>query len=309
MPRPRPSQAPEGAASTDGIGSTIGGRPDAGSRNGPPEDLPEDVPEDLPEERPDDLAGPPSGGSGGSGGPPTPDAIVAWLEDDVLDGTVSLPDDYSAPLERSASDLAEAVAADGDELAPEISNHIRRNAIGDLEKLADSQDGGAIELSGDAAADADLALHKVDEILEFYGDYVTDEVAADVTTASDMVAAVLEDGVIDTDEGADLSAAAEMLQGILDDDGTVMSDAGMTWMSEKLDQVDTLLETGSLTLTAEQLAVAEQAHDDLVNFQPGSDDPWTIHEAVDALRFGIDADILNLAHAHDGAVDADVLIM
>ncbi|MBF0333199.1 MAG: hypothetical protein HQL40_06050 [Alphaproteobacteria bacterium] len=238
------------------------------------------------------------GGPRRAGGPPSIELIETWVGEVLTAGGISLPDGAETFLDGVADNYEAVVEADGSLLSRDYCMHLKA-VVSDLETLAEDGDVALATVASGYPNDTmlSLAIHKIDEFVDFEGVNLSTEVVTRLETAQASLETVYADGVLSEAEKTTVAAAAVTVESILTDSFTKISDTGLAAFSSDAADLRTLLSTGFLALDAADRALFETAASDIAALDALSDAArgWGVHEVVDSLRFDYGGHYLALA--------------
>lgn len=230
--------------------------------------------------------------------------VATWLDTVVSTGTITADGTQTARLTAVSTLLDEVIAANGTELAPG-QERMLDSLVHDLQRVAQRGDATVKTPDGSSATLLGQAEQRLETFLADQGSTLSDAAKAKLTEALGTLQTVYADGTVTTEERASVATAATVVSGVVTDDFVKLSEAGLTALQTEAAQIDTLLSTGSLTLTAEQRAAAQTA-DAAVQalIDAGTVQPSALHTALESLYDAIPGAVVDvsgpLLHGHGG---------
>ena len=221
-----------------------------------------------------------------------------WLDEVVAAGGVAADTAERERLEHAAEKLTDVIEADGSELAPD-----HERLLGSVARALSE-----VTKNGDRAVDSDnaeystllgQAEYKLEEFLEHSGDMLSAEASTRLTGALATLETVYADGVVSTAEQTSVGEARDAVCGVLKDDFVKLSDAGLLELQDGLDDLEILVDTGFLSLDADQWTAVNTAESAFGALIAGTGTEEVAHEALSGLREVLIGAIVDLANPMD----------
>jgi len=246
------------------------------------------------------MSGGPGGGHGGeghgAGGPPSVDAVSAWVDDVLSDGGFTATGTAATRIDKIADALDEVVQSGGTDL-PQAYVRALESTIRDLRSVAQNGDKTLGDGSGDTehATVMAKAVDKLETFLENEGDSLSSEATTRLQSVLNSMNSVYSDGAVSAAEQTTLKTVADDLCDVLIEDFTKLSDAGLAALSAQASDLHTLADTGFLALDDAQRATLTGAQTALDAIDTTNPDRTAVHDVMDDLRSGLGGELLSLA--------------
>ncbi|WP_448190430.1 hypothetical protein [Azospirillum sp. sgz301742] len=226
--------------------------------------------------------------------------MVTWLDEVITAGGVTADAADVTRLQKAADHLAEVIAANGTELAPDQEKPLSALAR-DLRQVSQNGDRTLTNANADSKTLLGQSETRLQEFLDAQGDQLTDAAKTLLTGALATIETVYADGVVSTAERTSVASAADAVCSVLKNDFVKLSTTGLAALQDQSDDLNLLIDDGFLSLDADQLTAAKTADTALHALLSGGGDTerTAAHEAMTALHEVLAGAITDLANPAD----------